>query len=136
MDATEAPKPPPDRLRLSVLDLAILLFHVHRGTEIEQVGFEDCERTLQQLTAALEPKRVFVPRECVESALWSANLMDEVGEFWHPQGTGFDKWVRKILAHSLSEMHLQFSRTYNRITVKPPSLDETKPSALPKVSVE
>jgi hypothetical protein len=105
-------------LRVSFLDLAILLFHVHRGAQLEEVGFEDCDRTLKELTKELAPKRVLVNKSALESALWSANLMDEIGEFWSPSGESFDAFVRRLLHYASPEERLEFDRMYNFIREK------------------
>jgi hypothetical protein len=73
------------RLYVKATDLACLLEMVEAGVSNQRVGFEDADRTLAQLKAALDQK-VPVDKELIESALWSANLMDEVGLFRHPYG--------------------------------------------------
>lgn len=108
----------PHELRLSMLDLATLLYHVHRGAQLETVGFEDCERTLQQLTEELAPKKRLVSRGALESALWSANLMDEAGSFWSPIGESFDRFVRRLLREATPDERLEFERFYNQIRVR------------------
>ncbi len=86
-----------EHLTLSVLDIATLLVHVHRGAQLEEkVGFEDCESTLHELTKKLAPFRLSIDRVPLESALWSCNLMDEVGEWWSPTGESFDTFVARI----------------------------------------
>lgn len=93
---------------VSLFNLAILLYHVHRGAEEESVGFEDAQETLDTLTRKLS-KTVFVEPAVLESALWSANLMEEAGEWWHPRGLTFDEWVREVLPG------VKFNRIYNVI---------------------
>lgn len=105
-------------LRISLLDMATLLYHVHRGAQHSEVGFEDCERTLRELTEELAPKRTVVELSALESALWSANLMDEVGEFWSPSGERFEKFVSRILQYASEDERLEFNRIYNFIREK------------------
>lgn len=110
-------KPPIDETRknlnyaLNLLDLTVLLYHIHRGAQHSEVGFEDADKTLKQLSNALQVKRATIPREVFESALWSCNLLDEVGEFWHPRGTPFKRWVKRMLKPYNSE----FNQFYNWI---------------------
>lgn len=82
------------RKTVKALDLAILLYHVHRGAQHNEVGFEDAQESLESLTKALN-KEISIPLQNLESALWSANLLDENNEFWHPEGLTFDEWVKK-----------------------------------------
>ena len=93
---------------VSLLSLAILLYHVHRGAQHDQVGFEDAQETLDTLTRKLS-RRVPVDPAVLESALWSANLMDEQGQWWHPRGLTFEQFVKGMLPG------MKFDRTYNTL---------------------
>jgi hypothetical protein len=105
----------PPRFHLTHLDVAILMFHVQKGARHPEVGFEDSERTLKELTDLVTKKRrVTVQQGPLESALWSANLLDEAGSFWHPEGLTFRDWVRTIL-RSGTVQGAHFDRVYNRI---------------------
>lgn len=97
---------------LSVMDLTVLLYHIYRGAQHSEVGFEDADKTLVQLSNALQVRRAAIPREVLESALWSCNLLNEVDEFWHPKGLSFRDWVKHMLAPYNSE----FDEFYNWIT--------------------
>lgn len=68
--------------------------HVSRGAAHPNVGFEDAERTRGQLYRALAGRAVEI--EVLESALWSCNLLDEVGAFSHPAGLTFDEFVKEV----------------------------------------
>lgn len=94
---------------VSLLQIAVLLYHVHRGAQDDQVGFEDAQESLNSLTLKLN-KTVMCDPALLESALWSANLMDEQGKWWHPQGTTFDEFCVRLLGHKA-----KFNRTYNVI---------------------
>lgn len=82
--------------KVKLLDSAILLYHVHRGAQHPKVGFEDTNRSLDQLTHALG-KPAWIEKPVVESALWSANLLDEQNQFWHPKGLNFTQFVQTLL---------------------------------------
>jgi hypothetical protein len=99
----------PRRFRLSLLDAVVLLYHIHRGVTTEGVGFEDANKTLQQLTRSLSQFKYTVTEQTLESALWSCNLMDEQGEWWSPEGDDFDTWLKRFLA----DQHLSFDKFYN-----------------------
>lgn len=84
-----------NKVPISVLDLAVLLFYVHRGAADNEVGFVDARESLETLTRELN-KALYVDPTMLESAIWSSNIMDEQGKFWHPEGLTFDEWVRRI----------------------------------------
>lgn len=94
--------------KLKLLDVAILLYAVHRGAGDTEVGFEDARLTLQELTRMLN-KPMSVSREVLESCLWSASLLDEAGKWEHPQGLTFDEWVKGMLGKE------EFNRIYHLI---------------------
>lgn len=100
-----------NRYRISLLDAVVLLYHVHRGAQHPEVGFEDADKTLKQLTKSLAQFRYTITESSLESALWSCNLMDEVGEFWSPQGLSFKDWTNRLL----SEQGADFDHFYNVI---------------------
>lgn len=105
--------------RIALIDLVTLLYNVHRGAQDEeQVGFEDCERTLQQLTKDLSPVRARVDRSALESGLWSCNLMDEVGEFWSPKDESFDRFLNRVLRYASPQERLEFDKFFNLIRKK------------------
>jgi len=106
-----------DDFRITLLDAATLLYHIHTGSTHfrEHVGYEDCERTLKQLTAVLAPKRVVVPKDALESALWSCNLMDEIGEWWAPDGSSFDGFMNRLLRYARPDERIEYDRMYSFI---------------------
>lgn len=83
---------------IKMLDLAILLYHVHKGAQDQEIGFEDAQESLDSLTAKLN-KSIDVPRVALESALWSVNLMDEQGKYWHPLGLSFDEYAKRLVGN-------------------------------------
>ena len=93
---------------VKLLDLAVLLYHVHRGANDfpQSVGFEDAERTLGGLTGQLNAS-VYVDIRLLESALWSCSLLNDQGHFWHPKNIPFENFVK-----NLSGKH-KFNYKYN-----------------------
>lgn len=83
--------------QLTVLDIVVLVYHVTRGAKHPSVGFEDANRTKQDLIHRLARDRTSLPKPLLESALWSCNLMNEMGEFWSPNDESFRAYVRRIL---------------------------------------
>ena len=100
---------------LRLLDLAILIANIYRGAQNPKVGFEDAKRTLTELVIELEGKKgVRIRRDVLESALWSCNLQEECGKFWHPQDREFKDFLKDILKRRQS-----FDTQYNFIKEKP-----------------
>jgi len=95
-----------ETITLSLYNLMILLYHVHKGTTTEGVGFEDAAESLRSLTKILN-RDVTVKKSAIESALWSCNLMDEEKKFWHPKSYEFKYFVKVLLRGK------GFSRKYN-----------------------
>jgi hypothetical protein len=83
------------KLPVKLFDLAILILMVHKGSQEERVGFEDCSETLESLTRKLDVL-VNVEQSSLESALWSANIMNDIGKFWHPEGLSFDEFTKSV----------------------------------------
>lgn len=91
-----------------LMDLVVLLYHVHKGANMDEVGFEDALETIDSLTRRLN-QRVLIDPNLLESALWSCNMLDEREQFWHPKNKNFDDFVRELLGRD------GFDKTYNLI---------------------
>ncbi len=104
-------RPAPVQRAISTLHLAILLDNLHRGAVSPNVGFEDAGQTLQQLTHKLD-RHFNVYLSDLESALWSCNLMNENGAFWHPLDRTFDEFLRDVLPGE------KFDKNYNFVKEK------------------
>lgn len=81
-----------DEVELSLWDVMILLRALYQGASDSRVGFEDSEKTIDEIRKALSA-RVVLPKDAVESALWSANQLAERGDFWNPRCPNFIKWL-------------------------------------------
>lgn len=103
-------------LKLSLLDVVVLLYHVYRGSQVEEVGFEDCERTMEEIVKQLNRKTVYINKEVVESALWSTNLMNEIGKFWEPTDLEFNDFVERLV--SLESAPIRFDDFFNLLIIK------------------
>ena len=93
-------------VRVSLLDLAVLTQSLLEYTD--KYEHADAERTLGELLRTLN-KRVYVEKEVLESALHSANMLDEVGEFSHILDVGF----QGLLLRLGPEWYERFNRVYN-----------------------
>jgi hypothetical protein len=78
----------------------VLMDCVELGARDARVGFEDCENTQGQVVGALNRcfrSRYPVRQDILESALWSCNLLSEIGKFKHPRGVAFPDFVKALL---------------------------------------
>lgn len=83
-------------INLSLYELAIILYHVKLGASDRNIGFEDTENSLNGITRALN-RIIPIKKNYIESALWSANLLDEKNKFNHPEKIGFKEFLQPIL---------------------------------------
>lgn len=97
------------KLELTVADLAALVECLAKGKGHSAVGFEDAVRTYKQVLNILNLK-VSVDKEVLESALWSANLLNDIGMFKHPLSTDFKQMVNRIVPKGY-----KFDETFNLI---------------------
>jgi hypothetical protein len=79
-----------------LLDMAVLLYSVHLAARDELIGHTDARESLHSLSMKLG-SQIFLEPNVLESALYSANLLDEQGKFVHPAGLTFEQMVTKIL---------------------------------------
>lgn len=100
------------RIDVRLMDIVALLYALHRAGADDDIGFEDAGRTLEGITRVLN-RRVALESSVLESALWSCNLLDEKGQFWHPEGLEFERWVKDIIGRNL-----KYNRVYNLIERK------------------
>jgi len=94
---------------LSVMDVAVLLVNMMQAAEEDDIGFEDCKRTLNEV-ARYWSKPTYWERASLESSLWSCNLRSEKGRFWHPYKLTFDQWMNKL------GLKKEFNKKYNFLT--------------------
>lgn len=94
-----------------LMDVALLLFHIYRGAEDEEVGWEDTHNTIDDMMKMLN-RTILVDPSTLESALWSCNLLNERKKFWHPKKRKFDDWLKDLLGSD------SFNRMYNMIEKK------------------
>lgn len=95
-------------VRPTILDLTVMLYNVFKAADHRQVGFEDANRTLQDLITAFSAE-ISADTELLESAMWSCNLLDEKDEFWHPLNHSFKEFAGKFEGQA----NVEFDRKYN-----------------------
>lgn len=95
--------------QVKLSDVMVLLECVARGARHPDVGYEDADRAYDDTITILD-KPVSVPIALVNSALWSGNLLDERGAFYHPRGLTYDAFLERLL-----EEGEVFNKDYNFI---------------------
>lgn len=96
---------------LKLSELGILLTNVMRAAEHPDIGFEHADFLLDQFLKAID-KIVKVKEDHLQACLWSANLLNEKGKWWHPTGKDFSFFVNDLLAND------DFDYEYNLIIHK------------------
>lgn len=79
-----------------LLELAVLLYNAHIAARDDDIGFEDANDTLDNITRRFN-KWIFVDPALVDSLLWACNLLNEKKQFVHPRGLTFEQFIEKIL---------------------------------------
>lgn len=101
---------------VSNLEAAVLLLHLHAAAHLpDEVGFEDANHSIAKLTRQLCLHHTYIDRRFLESVLWSSNLMDEIGLFWHPNGDTFEEFLDRLVNKNKNryERNIYFDRFYN-----------------------
>lgn len=83
---------------VSLLQASIILTNLANAKKDIKVGFEDADRTYEQVVECFSSgKAISLPQDVLESALWACNLLDEQQKFFHPSDHTFDSFVRRII---------------------------------------
>lgn len=82
--------------RLRVGDVLTLLLSIEKAAKHRDIGYLDADRTQSQLEKCLNTQ-VYFPWEAVESAMWSARMLEEKGLFMDYKKRSFDKFVKSVL---------------------------------------
>lgn len=88
-----------DPIKIKLIDLVVLLSNTLKGSQRQDIGFEDADQSLHELLSNLN-REVVVEKTDLESMLWSCGLLDEEKAFWHPRGYNFGNFVKLILGPS------------------------------------
>jgi hypothetical protein len=99
-------------LPVKLYDLCTLLHNIQEGAKHPDVGFEDATKTIEDVVARLN-KKILLPPDLIESALWSCNLMNEEKAFWDFKGRDLDTFIKQVVVEG------KFNKLYNTIERKP-----------------
>lgn len=94
--------------KVKIMDLVVLMGNLWKGAKDAQIGFEDADQTLNELSSKLDHE-VWIKLTDLESALWSCNTLNEAEKFWHPRNEKFDSFLSKLLNRR------KFNKIYNLI---------------------
>lgn len=90
--------------KVKLIDVVTLLHNIHVGAQTSEVGFEDARETITTITSRLSRSSAYLDPSLIESGLWSANLLNEKGKFWDPNGRTFEEFVREVLGRDGFDM--------------------------------
>jgi hypothetical protein len=88
---------------VSLLDICVFLYHVHRGENDPEIGFEDIHNTVGTLRRRLH-RKIMVDPAIIESCLWACSMAQEQGKFQDLKGRSFDEFVKDVVGRK-REMH-------------------------------
>lgn len=99
-------------VRVTLLDAAVLLFHVYKGAEDSDfIGYQDIDHPLHELVRLLGKNKTYkIPVDVIASALWSCSCYNDVKDFWHPTSDEFSDFVDRLLGSDWD-----YDRFYNLI---------------------
>ncbi len=112
----------PPRFRVSPLTCVVLLHHVTKCDDADN----DADRTVHEITTQIDQFQTSIPRALLESALYCCNMENERGQFWHPYGWSFDKFVNE----TIRDRDLHYDKYYNLIYEKKRKKEATKRTEL------
>jgi len=98
-----------NKIKIKAIDVVVLLYHLYKGAELKNVGFEDASNTLPHITGQLDYP-CYLSKSLIESCLWSCNLMNELDYFWHPHNLTFDQYLKRVIPEGA-----KFHKMYNLI---------------------
>lgn len=93
-----------DYIKVTRFDLAILIYNYLRHHE--KYGNMDAVRSYDAVKKRLR-KKDWYELPAVEALLYCANMLNEDGEFWHPEKITFDDWVKRAFGRT------DFDKIYN-----------------------
>lgn len=96
--------------KISALDLGILLANLHKAAQDSEVGGDlDALYSVEELCRMADQQWVTLDLDLLERILFSSNLLDEAGHFWHPRNWDFMRFAEKLLPK------LRYDRRYGWI---------------------
>lgn len=94
---------------VSLLDVAVLLFHAIKIRDNPEIGWLDPNQTVEQILKRLN-QRILVPQTTLESLLSACNMLNEIGKFEHILPKSFDEFLKESFTYA------KFDKVYNTLT--------------------
>lgn len=86
-----------DNRRITVGQLAVLLWCLHQCSLDKDIGYLDAEYDLSYMMSNIFSKNVALTKLDLERLLWAGNLADLSGFFWSPDGRTFEEFIKPLL---------------------------------------
>lgn len=103
-----------EMLSITAGDMVTLAYNAHRAMEMEDIGWEDADRTFQDFWKALNMFPTAMRKTLVESCLWSCTLLDERKKLWLPYNNeNYDSFLKTLLP-----INMQLDKKLNLIIEK------------------
>ena len=80
---------------ITSLDIAVLLLNLELAYRDKKIGHGDYNHTKTEIINIMNKCHI-VPKNIVESLLWCANMLDDIGKFWHPKKYNYMEFVSKL----------------------------------------
>ncbi len=106
------------RYSVSIKQLVVLMHNLLTCQDADA----DADRTRAELIQSINTT-IKIDQDLLESLLYCCNMNHEQGEFWHPENSDFDKFLRFFF----SSPYNYFDKDYNQI--KQRSTNEVKARA-------
>lgn len=91
---------------LQPIEAVVLIHNIALCPDAEN----DADMTVREIIAEVNTGTNYINRKVLESAFYCCNMNDERGQFWHPYGMSFDRFVKKIIGKDF-----YFNRYYHWI---------------------
>lgn len=82
-------------IKLSLLDGSILMQNSMKASKDKEIGWGDTRFSLGTWKYVLGGEFT-VRQDLVETGLWCAKMLEEKGEFFHPEGLTFDQFLKRM----------------------------------------
>ena len=96
------------RVRLSLPDTAVLISNFFAAARLDDVGVQDIEKGYEDHLNEIDHADISLPEWLVENMLWAAHMLEEKGQFLHPQERDYKSWKAAMERRSGKKFHDDF----------------------------
>ena len=101
------------QISVRVFDLAVLMYNLKLAIADEDIGNQHIKYSDMEHMSHMN-RRVVIRADFYESALWASNMLEEKGNFQHPDGLT----LKDFITRSLNRQGYSFNRDFNWIEAK------------------